>query len=471
MALLVAVFVGAMDQTVVAAVLPAFVRDLSIPFDKLDEAGWAVTLYLAAYAAIVPTGGRLIDSGARSAALLGGLVVFALGSVVCGVAGSLGVLVVGRVVQALGAGVLLPVALASAGAGQPDRRLFRIGLVLAVAEAGAVCGPLYGAAALAWLDWRWVFWLNVPLAAAVAVLYLRRGVPHPARPSPYALFAPAGVGLALGLIVAGVSRDAARSGVWVGPACVVCAAALLVPFVARNDVMRSRSFGIVLGAHVLLGVALMVPLVLIPVWANTLLALDAAGSAQVLLRMTLAIPPGALIGAAAARLLGTRPVAFLGFGLVAVGLQFMSHWPSTITVMEMTPALLLAGLGFGCLLAPLTELVFTVSDAQRVGSAVGLATAARVVGMAVGLSLLTRWGLDQLVARLAEIPEPNLFTAGALAEYARAAANVAAEILGTLFQVGAGCAALAGVGILALREQSNRRRSENFVLQDGGGLQ
>jgi hypothetical protein len=112
-----------------------------------------------------------------------------------------------------------------------------------------------------------------------------------------------------------------------------------------------------------------------------------------------------------------------------------------------------------------------VSNAHRVGSAVGLATAARVVGMAVGLSLLTRWGLDQLVARLAEIPEPNLFTAGALAEYARAAANVAAEILGTLFQVGAGCAALAGVGILGLRELSNRRRSENFVLQDGGGLQ
>src|ERR1700745_1393987 len=86
MALLVAVFVGAMDQTVVAAVLPAFVRDLSIPFDKLDQAGWAVTLYLAAYAAAVPAGGRLVDAGARSATLVGGLVVFAAGSLGCALA-------------------------------------------------------------------------------------------------------------------------------------------------------------------------------------------------------------------------------------------------------------------------------------------------------------------------------------------------------------------------------------------------
>ncbi|MBV8713700.1 MAG: MFS transporter [Chloroflexi bacterium] len=470
-ALLVAVFVGAMDQTVVAAVLPAFVRDLSIPFDRLDEAGWAVTLYLAAYAAVVPTGGRLIDSGARSAALLGGLLVFAIGSVMCGLAGSLGVLVAGRVVQALGAGVLLPVALASIGQGDPRRRLFRIGLVLAVAEGGAVCGPLYGAAALAWLDWRWVFWLNIPLAAFIGAVFMSGGPPRLTRLSGRLFLLPVATGLALGLIIAGVSREAARAGFWVAALCIVCAGVLAALLVKRSSLARGRGFGILLAAHGLLGVALMVPLVLVPVWANTLLALDASGAAQVLLRMTLAIPPGALIGAAAARIAGTRAVALVGFLVVAVGLQFMATWQSTTTVPDMTLALVLAGVGFGLLLAPLTELVFAYSDARTVGSAVSLATAARVVGMAVGLSLLTRWGLDQLVLRLAELPTPNFSATAALADYERAAAAVAAQILGTLFLVGAGCAALAGIGMLAVREQWNRRRSESFVLQDGGGLQ
>src|ERR1700736_5027460 len=100
--LLVAVFVGALDQTVVAALLPAIVRDLSLPFDRLDQAAFAVTLYLAAYAAVVPFAGRLIDAGARTMVLLGGLVVFAIGSYVCGRSDTLELLVAGRVVQALG---------------------------------------------------------------------------------------------------------------------------------------------------------------------------------------------------------------------------------------------------------------------------------------------------------------------------------------------------------------------------------
>src|SRR5579859_527062 len=197
--LLVAVFVGALDQTVVAALLPAVVRDLSVPFDRLDQAAWAVTLYLAAYAAVVPFAGRLIDAGAHSVVLLSGLGVFAAGSILCARADTLELLVAGRVVQALGAGVLLPVALHGAGHGDPYRRLVRVGVVAAVAEAGAVCGPIYGAGVLALLDWRWAFWFNLPVVAAVATFAAtsdRLQLPRLAS-APSALVPPLAFGLAL----------------------------------------------------------------------------------------------------------------------------------------------------------------------------------------------------------------------------------------------------------------------------------
>src|SRR5579859_836037 len=417
--LLVAVFVGALDQTVVAALLPAVVRDLSVPFDRLDQAAWAVTLYLAAYAAVVPFAGRLIDAGAHSVVLLSGLGVFAAGSILCARADTLELLVAGRVVQALGAGVLLPVALHGAGHGDPYRRLMRVGIVAAVAEAGAVCGPIYGAGVLAVLDWRWAFWINLPVVAAVATFAAtsdRLQLPRLAS-APSALVPPLAFGLALAVAVAGLSREAARTAAWLPPACALTSAAILLVVVA-TEYRRSPpsalarlghvpGFWVILGIHLGLGIALVTPLVLIPVWANTLLGLDPAGAAGVLLWLTLAIPPTALLGAKIAGRVGHRTTAGFGFCLVAAALFSMGGWPATIEVREMAPSLIVAGLGFGLLLAPLTDLVLRLADADDIGSAVGLATAARVVGMAFGLAALTRWGIDELTSRLADVPAPS----------------------------------------------------------------
>jgi MFS family permease len=481
--LLLAVFVGALDQTVVAALLPAIVRDLSLPFDRLDEAAWAVTLYLAAYAAVVPFAGRLIDAGARTVVLVGGLFVFGIGSFLCGRSDTLEQLVAGRVVQALGAGVLLPVALAGASRGEAHRRLVRVGVVAAVAEAGAVCGPIYGAVVLAAFDWRWAFWINLPVVAAVAAVSASTDRLRLPRLPWSALVGSLALGLALGVAVAGLSREVARTAAWLPPACAVAAAALLLLVVGIERRLRPPSalaslgrvpgFWGILGIHLALGVALVTPLVLIPVWASTLLALDPPGAAQVLLWLTLAIPPTALLGAGAASRLGRRATAGLGFSLVAAGLFSMGGWSATIQVSEMVPALVIAGLGFGLVIAPLTDLVFGFADLEAVGSAVGLATAARVVGMAIGLAALTRWGIDQLTSRLAELPSPS-FTGGlaalaGLADYQRAVSAIGADIFGSLFRAAAICAVLAAIGLLAVQAPVQARQSRKSVVLDDGG--
>ncbi|HZK49646.1 MAG TPA: MFS transporter, partial [Thermoleophilia bacterium] len=140
-----AVFLAALDQTMVVTVLPAIMRTLHIPYTKLNDAAWIVTGYLLGYTVAMPLFGRLADVRGRRLMFMAALGVFALGSVLCVLAGELRWLVAARVIQAAGGGALVPVAMVVAVGLLPERRAFALGLVGASAEAGGVLGPLYGA--------------------------------------------------------------------------------------------------------------------------------------------------------------------------------------------------------------------------------------------------------------------------------------------------------------------------------------
>ena len=208
-----AVFLGALDQTVIVTVLPAVVVDLEIPFDRIDQAAWIVSGYLLGYTVSLPLMGRFSDLRGRRLSFTLALLAFALGSAGCAVAGSLSFLVAARVLQAAGGGALLPVAIAAVGERYPNRRrVLVIGLVGAVAEAGGVLGPLYGAAIVAWLTWRWIFWLNIPLS-----LLLLGGImvgPTEATRAPGKIDrAGAGlIALGLGSLIVGLSHGAVTIG-------------------------------------------------------------------------------------------------------------------------------------------------------------------------------------------------------------------------------------------------------------------
>lgn len=461
---MLALFAGAIDQTAMAALLPAIVSEFAIPLDQLDSAAWTVTLYLGAYAAVLPVAGRAIDHGAANLTRVAAIALFGSGSAACALAGDIGALVAARAVQAVGAGVLVPLALAdAASAPQPDRRLVRLGIVMAVAEAGAVLGPLYGATFLALADWRWAFWANVPIAFVLFVAWvrqiaraevgrLRRAV------SPSDAF----VTLAVVAAIVGVSRESARLAVWLPWLSAAVAAGALVG-AARAGTWSNAAAGprstAGLAAHLFLGIALVTPLVLVPVWANTLLARSPEAAALVLLRFTVAIPPLAFIGALVAPRLGRSAVAALGYAFAAIGLAMMSGWSAEVDESGMTPALLVAGGGFGLLLAPTTEALLDPRAPRDSAARLGWATATRVIGMAVGLAAMTIWGIDQLTERLRSLPLP-LFVAGEdpaslaarVEAYRRAATDAGVEIFGTLFAAGAVAALLGAVAsVVAIR--------------------
>ncbi len=165
-----AVLLAAADTYVVVVALPAIMAGVGVGIGELQRATPVVSGYLLGYTAVLPLLGRLSDRVGRRPVLLGCLSAFAMGSVVTATARSLSLLVAGRALQGRGGGGLVPVTLALVAAEWPaDRRGLPLGVVGGVQELGSVLGPLYGAAVVAVAGWRWIFWLNVPLASIIAV--------------------------------------------------------------------------------------------------------------------------------------------------------------------------------------------------------------------------------------------------------------------------------------------------------------
>jgi MFS family permease len=196
-----AVLVTAADTYVVVLALPDILTGVGVGLDELQRATPIVGGFLLGYTATLPLLGRLADLRGRTPVLVGCLLLFAFGSLLTATADALGPAVLGRGLQGIGAGGLVPATLALvADRWPPERRSVPLGVVGAVQEAGAVLGPLAGAAVLAVGDWRAIFWLNLLLGLGLAVGAVVTGRVH--RPDPVGLLLAVLTAVALGLQLA-----------------------------------------------------------------------------------------------------------------------------------------------------------------------------------------------------------------------------------------------------------------------------
>jgi MFS family permease len=196
-----AVLVTAADTYVVVLALPDILTGVGVGIDELQRATPIVGGFLLGYTATLPLLGRLADLRGRVPALIGCLLLFAAGSLLTATADGLGTAVLGRGLQGVGAGGLVPATLALvADRWPPERRALPLGVVGAVQEAGAVLGPLAGAAVLAVADWRAIFWLNLLLGLGLAAGVLVSG--RVRQPDPVGLGLAVVAGAALGLLLA-----------------------------------------------------------------------------------------------------------------------------------------------------------------------------------------------------------------------------------------------------------------------------
>ena len=164
-----------LDYFALSVALPQMARDLDVTTTNLQ---WAMTGYLLSFAALLVAGGRIGDIVGRRRALLVGVILFGLASLLCGVAVDETTIVAARVIQGVGAAILFPCSMAIvSNSFDEDTRPRAIGIVVAVSTLGTALGPLVGGVLTDALDWRWVFFINVPFSI-IATLMILRFVPE-----------------------------------------------------------------------------------------------------------------------------------------------------------------------------------------------------------------------------------------------------------------------------------------------------
>lgn len=164
----VGMFAINVDFFAVQATLPPMARDLDTTVTTLQ---WVISGYMLALASFLIVGGRLADILGRKTFYIAGAIVFGASSLVAGASTGPEMIIIMRIVQGLGAAVMMPVGLAIVTNAFPANRTQRaVGLVFAIAAIGQAMGPLIGGALTEWLSWRWVLWVNVPITVLVVVL-------------------------------------------------------------------------------------------------------------------------------------------------------------------------------------------------------------------------------------------------------------------------------------------------------------
>ncbi len=407
----------ALDQTVVVTVLPEIMLDMEIQVTDLDLASWIITGYLLGYTVAIPLVARISDAYGHSLVLRISLVVFGVGSALVALAPNLPWLVSARVLQAVGGGAIIPVGMALVAQHLPGhRKAVAVGIVGAAAEIGIVLGPLYGGGITSALGWRWLFWLDIPQAAiillAIWAIPNRRGPEIRVDYLGGLLLAATLTLLVIALSQRGLFTISSPTAYLIAAAGVLLVPALILSQVRRDQPLLAPAFfrsGAALSSlatKLLVGAALIIALVTVPLMANTVHGQSPLDGGLRLMRLTGAIPLAALLGGYLTYRIGARPVTLVGLIVAAVGLFFMSTWELDISDPQLSTHLVVAGAGFGLVIAPLFVTAMESGHRDYQATAASLVTVSRMIGMALGLAALSAWGMEHFQGLTAGLELP-----------------------------------------------------------------
>lgn len=395
-------FLVILDATIVSVALPHIGADLRVTQASLP---WVVNAYTVAFAGALLVAGRLVSNHGTRSTFLVGVGCFGLASLACGLAPDDGVLVAARAAQGLGAAIVMPATLTMVTAAYPEAgaRSRALGLWSAVGAAGAAAGTVAGGVLTDAAGWRWIFFVNIPIAAAAVLVAARllpaarRGSSRAALDLPGAALATAGlVALVYGVLDSG-------SGGWPHPttvASLVSATVLLGLFLTHQHrwtseplvpphLFRSRHVSAANAVIFCLGLGFFASPVLLSLYLQDVKHYSALGAGLAFLPAAAALFLGAQTAGRLTHRLGIRSVATAGAIAAVAGFAWLTrldghttYWPGLVL-----PEVLF-GSGIGVAFTPITVSATAVPP-PLAGVAAGVVNTVRQVAAAVGLALLS----------------------------------------------------------------------------------
>jgi MFS family permease len=411
------VFFAADDQTSVVAVLPDMVDDVGLSQDEFYRAAWIVNGYILGYVVAMPLMGRIADAYGRGRVFALALLLFCAGSAWVAVSSGLTMLSIARAVQAIGGGAVVPVSMALVmQIASPGRRALGLGAMAAASEAGGLVGPLWGGGIAELLGWRAVFWINLPMCLPIAagMWMLARRESRVARQDldlPGALL----LGVSLVCLTIALTDDPIEPRGTLTTLLLYAGAAMFfgafllrqtrAPLpILRLPVFRRRRLLAAFAVNGLVGGALIVAMVSVPLFTNVVLRDSALQGGINLMRLTIALPVGALAGGMITQRFGAAYGASAGLVCAAAGFLLMTSWSEDPGFVAMTVPLLIAGLGFGLVIAPINAAALDETVEEERATMASLLTVVRLLGALVGVALLTSRGLGGFYAEAGLIP-------------------------------------------------------------------
>jgi len=473
----VPVFIGSLDLTIVSAFLPEIIVRLELPIQSVvDDAAWVVSGYLLAYTVSLTFMGRVSDLVGRRVTYIGCLIVFMIGSFIvaevdpqarAGVSGllydlsyrfqgtrpdpssiALTTIIIGRVIQALGAGALVPGTLALVGdLFPPERRAQPLGVVGAIDTLGWVLGHLYGGIMVRWFtdssagfvsffrsiglnwdapDWRALFWINLPISliALAIILVVLRGSKQERGKGSFDIIGTALIVGALSALVLGLGANIELAATasnfedlgglppYAAP-LLIASVGMLALFIVwelrvkypvfdlRLFVRRNVSMGAL--ANFFVGFALMIGLVSVPILVNIRLN-DASELSQaafqvgiLLSALTVPMAIAAIPGGWLSSKIGYPRTTMIGLLIAGAGFALIWRtWIPGIADGVIALEMALVGIGLGLTFSPISAAVINAADQDKLGSASALVIIMRLLGMTVGIALLTAFASQRL---------------------------------------------------------------------------
>ena len=409
------------DSTIVNVALPTIIRDLKL---GLSGAEWVNSIYSLVFAALLIATGRFADMRGRRLVYIAGLAIFAGSSVLAGIAGSGELLILARLLQGVGGALVLPSTLSIVNSTfQGKERAAAFGVWGGTIGGMAALGPILGGWITTSFGWRWIFLINIPIAAVLIVLslkYVRESRDVNAKPTGDAVGA-ISVGLGLAALVFALIEG--RTYGWWAPVetfspfgwdwpsssisvipfafalSIICVAVFLLNARSRQragrarfvdlDLFRLRSFGFGNITALLVSLGEFGLLFAIPLYLQNVLGLSATQSGLVIACLAVGAFVTAGMAAPISRKLGGRGVVQLGMALEAIGLAvFALVVAPGIPAWHLIPTLFVYGLGIGFATAQLTGVILAEVPVAASGQASGIQSTSRQIGSALGVALL-----------------------------------------------------------------------------------